>query len=147
MSADTYYAVLGIPETATQDEIQQAYRDFVQAFGVLSDSAQRLTYDQQLEQRRKQDAPAPPQLHVAPSPALLDRGQSRASGLQPIVENIPQPNWGVWAALLILGTIWYMLFGAFERIALFYPALVGVLVLTVLLPGLLSAVAKRRREL
>lgn len=146
MSADTYYTVLGIPETATQDKIQQAYRDFVQAFGVLSDSAQRLTYDQQLAQRRKQDAAATPQLLSTPPPLLLDRGQSRASGL-PIIESISQPNWGVWAVLLILGTIWYMLFGAFERIALFYPVLVGVFVLTLLLPGLLSAVAKRRREL
>ncbi|MBI3474451.1 MAG: hypothetical protein HY010_01870 [Acidobacteria bacterium] len=140
MSADTYYAVLGIPETATQDEIQQAYRDFVRAFGVLSDSAQRLTYDQELAQRRKQDAPVPQPLATPPL-VFLDQAQSRAR-LQPI-----RPNWGVWAALLILGTIWSVLFGAFERIALFYPMLVGVLVLTVLLPRLLSSVAKQRHEL
>jgi curved DNA-binding protein CbpA len=87
MSVDGYYVVLGIPETATQDEIKRAYRrlirqihpdrfpncspywksatekksrEVIEAYYVLSDSAQRSSYDQQLARHRQQHAPAPP---------------------------------------------------------------------------------------
>ena len=57
MSHDTYYTVLGIPETATQDEINRAYMNFTEAYHVLSDSTQRLSYDQQLAQHRSYTSP------------------------------------------------------------------------------------------
>jgi curved DNA-binding protein CbpA len=60
MSDETYYTVLGISETATQDEIDRAYRNFIEAYHVLSDSTQRSCYDQQLAERRQQNAIAPP---------------------------------------------------------------------------------------
>jgi curved DNA-binding protein CbpA len=59
MSDDTHYTILGITETATQDEINRAYRSFIEAYQVLSDSTQRSSYDQQLVQYRQQNAPAP----------------------------------------------------------------------------------------
>ena len=59
MSDDTYYTILSISETATQDEIDRAYRNFIEAYQVLSDSTQRSSYDQQLVQHRQQNAPAP----------------------------------------------------------------------------------------
>ncbi len=70
MSDGTYYAVLGLSETATQDEIDQAFRSFVEAYELLSDPAQRSSYDQQLAQHRQQQAPAPttPSKVVPPCP-------------------------------------------------------------------------------
>jgi hypothetical protein len=71
MSDETYYTALGIPETATQDEIDRAHRNFIEAYHVLSDSTQRLSYDQQLAQRRRQNAPAPtapPEVAAVPPP-------------------------------------------------------------------------------
>jgi hypothetical protein len=59
MSDHTYYTILGISETATQDEIDRAYRTFIEAYQVLSDSTQRSSYDQQLVQHRQQNAPPP----------------------------------------------------------------------------------------
>lgn len=56
MSDQSYYTILGICETATQDEIERAYRNFVEAYHVLSDSIQRSRYDQQLARYRQQDA-------------------------------------------------------------------------------------------
>ena len=60
MSDGTYYAVLGISEAATQEEIDRAYRSFGEAYRVLSDPTQRSSYDQQLAQHRQQHAPAQP---------------------------------------------------------------------------------------
>lgn len=67
----TYYEVLGLPETATQEEVRQAYRRLakqfhpdrnpsdptarekyeavVEANGVLSDASKRKTYDRGFE--------------------------------------------------------------------------------------------------
>jgi hypothetical protein len=59
MSDDTHYTVLGISETATQYEIDRAHRSLIEAYDVLSDSTRRSSYDQQLAQHRKQNAPAP----------------------------------------------------------------------------------------
>jgi len=59
MSDQTYYTVLGISETASQDEIDRAYRSSIEAYQVLSDSTQRSTYDQQLAQGRRQNARTP----------------------------------------------------------------------------------------
>jgi curved DNA-binding protein CbpA len=59
MRDGTYYTVLRVSETATQDEIDRAFRSFVEAYEVLSNSTQRSSYDQQLAQHRQQQAPAP----------------------------------------------------------------------------------------
>jgi curved DNA-binding protein CbpA len=54
MSDDTYYIVLGLPETATQAEIVRRCREFIVAYLVLSDSTLRLSYDQLLTRQRQQ---------------------------------------------------------------------------------------------
>jgi curved DNA-binding protein CbpA len=59
MSDHSYYAILGISETTTQHEIDRAYRTFIEAYQVLSDSTQRSAYDRQLVQHRPQNAPSP----------------------------------------------------------------------------------------
>ena len=59
MSDKTYYTVLGISETASQDEIDRAHRRSIEAYRVLSDSTQRSFYDQQLAQGRRQNARTP----------------------------------------------------------------------------------------
>jgi len=114
MSDGTYYTVLGIPETATQDEIKRAYRDSIEAYQVLSDSAQRSSYDQQLAQHRQQDAPArpaPPKAAATPPPLALT--------LPPNARPLPRArepvfnwwvNWGFLAGILLSVAIWYMLF-------------------------------------
>ena len=75
MSAETYYFVLGISETATQDDIERRYREFIAAYRVLWDPAQRSSYDQQLAQRPQQTpfaTPVPPNAAVtSPRPSLL----------------------------------------------------------------------------
>jgi curved DNA-binding protein CbpA len=65
MSDETYYTILGISETATQDEIDRAYWEFIEAYHVLSDPPRRSSYNRQLAERRRQRAPAP----LAPSKA------------------------------------------------------------------------------
>ena len=71
MSGETYYTVLGISKTATQDEIERAHRNFVEAYHVLSDPTQRSSYDQQLAQYGSQNAafrPPPPPKAATTSP-------------------------------------------------------------------------------
>jgi DnaJ-class molecular chaperone len=80
MNDDTYYAVLGVSETATELDIRSAYRnllkkihpdtvatlspdlkrlaegatkDITEAYSVLSDASKRRQYDQTLTQRRR----------------------------------------------------------------------------------------------
>jgi len=60
MIDETYYTVLRIFETATQDDIERAYRTFMEAYHVVSDATRRSSYDQDLaQQRRQRYAPAP----------------------------------------------------------------------------------------
>jgi len=70
MSDDTYYTVLGIPETARQGEIERRYRSFIEAYQVLSDSTQRSSYDHQLARHRQQNAPEPSPT-AFPTPSLF----------------------------------------------------------------------------
>src|SRR5450755_378543 len=87
MSDDTYYAVLGIPESATQAQIKAAYRDLIrqvhpdsvpnaspywkraaeerskelnEAYHVLIDPDQRSSYDEQLARYRRKAVSVPP---------------------------------------------------------------------------------------
>ena len=99
MSVETYYNVLGIPETATQAEIKAAYRNLIkqvhpdtlaalppylrriaedktkemtEAYSVLSDASKRRQYDRLLAEHRQQSAPPPapsPPPRAAPQPS------------------------------------------------------------------------------
>jgi curved DNA-binding protein CbpA len=116
MSGDTYYVVLGIPETATQDEIKRAYRRLIrrvhpdkfpdaspywklaveqssrkviEAYYVLSDSTQRSLYDKELARYRQKYASAQPStLH--PRTATTSPPRSYTSPSKPR----PQPRAG-----------------------------------------------------
>lgn len=98
---ETYYSVLGIPETATQDQIEQAFRKRSEAYGVLSNPTQHSSYDQRLADCRF--ARSIPKQH------LLSRTDNREKGLIPILSRLPQPNWGFLAAIFFAGGIWYLL--------------------------------------
>jgi curved DNA-binding protein CbpA len=94
MSGDTYYVVLGISETASQDQIKRAYRRLIrrvhpdkfpdappywklaveqksrkviEAYYVLSNSTKRSFYDQQLAQYRQQHSAPTPHPRTAPT--------------------------------------------------------------------------------
>jgi curved DNA-binding protein CbpA len=133
MSDDTYYTVLGIPETATQDEIKRAYRDsirlahpdkfpnaspewklavegkskeIIEAYHVLSNSTQRSCYDRQLAQYRRQNARATPPRGTkaaATSPPRSYTSPPHSAPQQPF-------NWAAFAGILILVAPWYLLF-------------------------------------
>lgn len=65
-SAETHYSVLGVPETATQGEIEQAYEKRTEAYRVLSDPNRRADYDRQLAKDRanpRTSLPHRPQSH------------------------------------------------------------------------------------
>jgi curved DNA-binding protein CbpA len=100
MNDDTLYTVLGISETATQDEIMQAYRDCVEAYEVLSDSTQRLAYDRQLAESRFVVSISPS--NPRPQP------QAAETGLMAIVKRLPKPNWEFLTASILLGALWYI---------------------------------------
>jgi len=115
MRGCTYYAVLGIPETATQDEIKRAYRrlirrvhpdkfpdasphwklaveqnsrNVIEAYYVLSDSAERSIYDKQLARYRQKQACAPRPVPHPRTAATTSPTRSYSSPLNPR----PQPD-------------------------------------------------------
>jgi curved DNA-binding protein CbpA len=96
MSDGTHYIVLGLPETATQAEIEQRCREFIAAYLVLSDSTLRSSYDQLLARQRQQRASA-----IAPSRSLhkwdqqdpkVDRVHVRVGPTRP--DGRPHPHAG-----------------------------------------------------
>jgi hypothetical protein len=129
MSDDTYYTVLGIPETATQGEIERRFQEFIAAYRVLSDSTQRSSYDQQLAQGGQQNVPSSPAspkaaatspAHSSPAPPIeLDWYQGAYCLFPPRDTSPPNPRpqhgegdfpWGAWVAILLLFAYWYPVF-------------------------------------
>jgi len=111
MSDDTHYTVLGISETATQDEIDRAYRNLIDSYHVLSDSTQRSSYDQQLAQHRQQNAPAPtapPKTAGTPPPSYTSLPSVQ---LQPQVgkRGIDWRDFAPLAGVLFVLAPWFML--------------------------------------
>jgi curved DNA-binding protein CbpA len=96
MSDNTYYIALGLPETATQAEIERRCREFIAAYMVLSDSTLRSSYDQLLARQRQKRASA-----IAPSRSLhkwdqqdpkVDRVHVRVGPTRP--DGRPHPHAG-----------------------------------------------------
>ncbi|MBD2423596.1 J domain-containing protein [Cyanobium sp. FACHB-13342] len=109
-SPTSYYALLQVPETASPQDLRQAFRglskryhpdttvlppaeaaaafqQLQQAYAVLSDPAQRQRYDAQLHPAPPLRPPSPPPGAPAPRPASVRRDLSG----------------GEWLALLLLG--------------------------------------------
>jgi curved DNA-binding protein CbpA len=127
MRNETHYTALGISETATHDEINRAYQNFIEAYQVLSDSNQRSSYDQQLAQHRQQNAaarpPQPPPKSATTSPAKaahsLLPGYTSPPNLRPQPQSGEPPRsyhgWdynplSVMTAILILIGLWCTVF-------------------------------------
>ena len=143
LSGDTHYVVLGIPETATQDEIKRAYRHLIrrvhpdkfpdaspfwklaveqkskrviEAHDVLSDATQRSFYDQQLA-RSRQQASAPRTCTLPPNPG----SQPRACQSEPNWRSLPISAF--WGGVLITATVLLILLSIiFEIITFADPA-------------------------
>jgi curved DNA-binding protein CbpA len=128
MSDETYYTALGVSETATQDDIDRTYRNFIEAYRVLSDSVQRSSYDQQLGQHR-QHTPASPKAATTPTPLSANlEFSSGCDGLEyakgsycrfPRYSSPPADKrfeeepirnpWAVMASILMLIGLWYLI--------------------------------------
>jgi curved DNA-binding protein CbpA len=135
MSGDTYYAVLGVPETATQVEIKRAYRGLIkrahpdkhpdasayrklaveqesrriiEAYYVLSGSTQRSAYDQQLAWYRLRHAhPSPPPWQPQADTASASRSYTSPTSppSQPRADH-RRPSWAFWEGALQFGEFW-----------------------------------------
>jgi len=121
MSADTYYTVLGVGESATLDEIKRAYRELIrqvhpdsvpnaspywkraseekskeinEAYRVLTDPHRRLYYDGQLAADRGRYAPAPSTwpTEVDATPQSLSNVRSAPAAPQKQIHK-PRYNW------------------------------------------------------
>jgi hypothetical protein len=134
MSADTYYTVLGVPETATQTDIKTAYHNLIkqvhpdtlpqtspywrkiaedkakeltEAYTVLSDAKQRATYDRLLSSHRQQSAPPRP---PEPPHSYAPPRQSNPSPQKFNVQRKSNSGWawlGVFGVIAIIGLLSY----------------------------------------
>ncbi|MFY9641972.1 MAG: J domain-containing protein [Rhodomicrobium sp.] len=159
MSGDTYYTVLGIPESATQDEIKRAYRDLIrqvhpdhvpnatpywkraaeekskelnEAYHVLVEPDRRLLYDERLATYRQRFAPAPSSWQPD-----VDVTPPPSSNIRP-----PNPHRGRRKGKRKKRYDWQPLLHWAGR----YPFLAGCLVVLMLLPvvGLLFGLRQHR---
>jgi DnaJ domain len=105
MNAETYYAILGVPENASRDEIKRAYRDLIrqvhpdsvpsaspywkraseekskeinEAYHFLTDAGRRSRYDEQLARNRQRHAPASPAWQTEAEVTLQHLSNSRS---------------------------------------------------------------------
>jgi len=145
MSDDSYYTVLGISESATQDEIKRAYRDVIrqvhpdsvpnaspywrrtaeerskeinEAYHVLADPSQRLSYNAQLAKYLQRPVPATP-----PSPPKAEVTTTRSYNRPPSLRHQQRNR--------KRGYNWQPL----KRWAAKYPLLACSLGVLILLPG------------